>query len=112
LVTDECLPRCAKGGYALDVGCGAGWMLKRLSKVGWQVEGIEWDKKAAEIAQGRSKQKVYAGDFRDMNLPEAKYGLIFLSHVFEHFNEPRAVLGRLRNLLSARGKLVMIFPNA
>lgn len=111
IVPDECLPRERGKNFALDVGCGAGWMLKRLKQVGWQVEGIEWDKKAAEIAAERTGAKVYAGDFREIELPKEKYGLIFLSHVFEHFNDPLGSLQRFYELLAGKGKLVLIYPN-
>jgi 2-polyprenyl-3-methyl-5-hydroxy-6-metoxy-1,4-benzoquinol methylase len=112
LVLDECLPRSRGKDSALDVGCGAGWMLKRLAKVGWQVEGIEWNESAAEIARQRTGQKVWAGDFREIELPKEKYKLIYLSHVFEHFNDPLRALRRFYQLLSANGRLVMVFPNA
>jgi len=112
LVVDECLPRSRGKDWALDVGCGAGWMLKRLAKVGWQVEGIEWNESAAEIARQRTGQKVWAGDFREIELPKEKYNLIYLSHVFEHFNNPIGALKRFYELLSANGKLIMVFPNA
>ena len=111
MVHDECLPRARGNNFALDVGCGAGWMLKRLKQVGWQVEGIEWDKTAAEIAAARTGAKVYAGDFREIELPKEKYSLIHLSHVFEHFNEPLRLLERFYELLASGGKLVLIYPN-
>lgn len=111
IVHDECLPREREKGFALDVGCGAGWMLKGLKQVGWQVEGIEWDKKAAEIASQRTGAKVYAGDFKKIELPKGKYGLIHLSHVFEHFDDPLSLLPRFYELLSRKGKLVLIYPN-
>ncbi|HVE57175.1 MAG TPA: class I SAM-dependent methyltransferase, partial [Pyrinomonadaceae bacterium] len=111
IVLDECIPRERGKYFALDVGCGAGWMLKRLKQVGWQVEGIEWDKTAAEVAAERTGAKVWAGDFREIDLPENKYHLIFLSHVFEHFNDPLGALKRFYELLASQGKLVMIYPN-
>ncbi len=111
IVHDECIPHERGKYFALDVGCGAGWMLKRLKQVGWQVEGIEWDKKAAEVASERTGEKVWAGDFREIELPKEKYGLIHLSHVFEHFHDPLSLLKRFYELLSPKGKLVLIYPN-
>lgn len=87
-------------------------MLNRLRKVGWQVEGIEWNETAAEIARQRTGQKVWAGDFREIELPRERYKLIYLSHVFEHFNDPVGALNRFYELLSVNGKLIMVFPNA
>ena len=111
LAMDECLPRKRNSRFALDIGCGAGWMLKRLSKVGWIAEGIEWDADAAALASERSGRPVFAGDFRSLDLPKAKYDLIFLSHVFEHLNDPLNSLKRFYELLTPEGRLVMLFPN-
>ena len=111
IMHDECLPHARGQHFALDVGCGAGWMLKRLKQVGWQVEGVEWDKRAAAIAAERAGAKVWAGDFKEMELPGEKYGLIHLSHVFEHFDDPLSLLKRFYDLLSSKGKLVLIYPN-
>ncbi|MBK8809924.1 MAG: class I SAM-dependent methyltransferase [Acidobacteria bacterium] len=111
IVPDECIPRGESGRFALDVGCGAGWMLKRLKMVGWIAEGVEWDPNAAELASTRTGLNVFVGDFRSIDLPEAHYDLIYLSHVFEHFDNPNEVLVRLHGLLRNRGILVLIFPN-
>jgi SAM-dependent methyltransferase len=86
-------------------------MLKRLAKVGWIAEGIEWDESAAERARQRTGAKVWAGDFRNIDIPNARYKLIFLSHVFEHLYEPLEALGRFYELLDDGGKLVMFWPN-
>lgn len=112
LVIDECLPVSNGGGYAIDIGCGAGWMLKRLNRVGWNVEGIEWDEQAAEVARQRSGMPVSAGNFLTMDLEKGKYGLILLNHVFEHFSNTGLVLRRLRELLAEDGKIVLVYPNA
>lgn len=111
IVIDECIPRSNKTKNALDVGCGAGWMLERLGSIGWNVEGVEWDAKAATIAGERTGKKVWAGDFREIELENGRYGLIFLSHVFEHFHDPKGALRRFWELLEERGKLVLIYPN-
>jgi SAM-dependent methyltransferase len=111
MVPDECLPDERDKYYALDVGCGSGWMLKRLAKVGWKAEGIEWDESAAELARQRTGANVWTGDFRHIDLEKGNYSLIFLSHVFEHFRDPQGALERFFEVLDAKGKLVMVFPN-
>ena len=111
IVQDQCLPPERGKYFALDVGCGAGWMLQRLQQVGWQVEGIEWDAKAAEIAANRTGAKVWAGDFKEVELPKEKYALIHLSHVFEHLYDPLSLLERFYELLAPQGRLVLIYPN-
>ena len=112
IVMDECIPRSRGDQYALDIGCGAGWMLKRLTKVGWIAEGIEWDDDAARLAADRTGCKVWSGDFMETEIPAKRYGLIFLSHVFEHLHRPLESLKRFHELLIPGGKVVLLFPNS
>lgn len=111
LVIDELLPKGTGEHFALDLGCGAGWLMEKLKKVGWQTEGLEWNEAAAQRARDATKCNVFAGDFRTVDIPKNKYDLIVLSHVFEHFNDPKTALIRLRELLAEGGKVVMFYPN-
>jgi SAM-dependent methyltransferase len=111
LIMDECLPMGNGPHYALDLGCGSGWFMQRLQKVGWEVDGLEWNQEAAEKAQSITGCKVYAGDFRDIDLPKRKYDLIVLNHVIEHLTGPLTALQRLDDLLAEGGKIVLYYPN-
>jgi 2-polyprenyl-3-methyl-5-hydroxy-6-metoxy-1,4-benzoquinol methylase len=111
LVMDELLPKGAGEHFALDLGCGAGWLMEKLKKVGWQTEGLEWNEAAAQKAREVTNSNVFAGDFREVEIPRNKYHLIILNHVFEHFNDPKSALLRLRELLAEGGKIVMFYPN-
>jgi 2-polyprenyl-3-methyl-5-hydroxy-6-metoxy-1,4-benzoquinol methylase len=110
-VRDELLPRAQGRLRALEVGCGNGQLMLALQRVGYDVEGVEWDAAAADIARRATGSKVYNGDFRKVDLPKANYHLIVLQHVFEHLEEPLAALRRLKELLAPRGRLVLIYPN-
>jgi 2-polyprenyl-3-methyl-5-hydroxy-6-metoxy-1,4-benzoquinol methylase len=111
LVIDELLPKGVGEHFALDLGCGAGWLMEKLKRVGWQTEGLEWNEAAAEAARAATNCGVWTGDFRQVDIPRGKYHLIVLNHVFEHFNDPREALVRLRELLAEDGKLVLFYPN-
>jgi SAM-dependent methyltransferase len=111
LLIDECLPKGKGEHFALDLGCGSGWLMEKLKKVGWETEGLEWNEKAAQLARDVTGCNVWAGDFRSIELPKGKYQLIVLNHVFEHFSDPKNVLLRLRELLADGGKAVLFYPN-
>jgi len=49
-----------KSGRLLEVGCASGSFLHRMAGQGWQVEGIEYSEKIAEIARQAGYQ-VHAG---------------------------------------------------
>ncbi len=108
---DEMIPRAADGGRALDVGCGAGELLAKLTRAGWDAEGIEWNPRIAEIAARRTGRRIAAGGFLDSAPPSPRYRLVVLHHVFEHLSEPTAALGKIRDLLEPGGRAVLVYPN-
>ncbi|MDI1243726.1 MAG: class I SAM-dependent methyltransferase [bacterium] len=111
MLRDECIPNKRGVDWALDIGCGAGWLLKRLAKAGWLIEGVEWNKEAAELAASRTGAKVFDGDVMSLDLETQKYQLIVLSHVIEHLFEPNAVIKRIHDLLAPGGRAVLFLPN-
>lgn len=109
---DEMLPRPPLGERALDVGCGAGALMRSLSWAGWSVEGVDLDPRAAEAAREASGGSVHVGAFDEVDLPREAFQLIALFHSFEHFPDPLRVLARARELLSPKGRVVLVYPNA
>src|SRR5215471_12677634 len=110
-VPDELLPHAPDAVRALDIGCGSGALMRALNRVGWQVEGVEWDPTAAGGARQTSGQPVWTGDFRQIQLPLGAYDLVVLSHVFEHLDAPVPALIRIRELLAPAGRAVLRYPN-
>jgi 2-polyprenyl-3-methyl-5-hydroxy-6-metoxy-1,4-benzoquinol methylase len=108
---DELVPR-EEGAAALDVGCGAGTLLKDLARAGWQPEGLEPDPVAAQVARRNSGCPVSTTDLGHAAFPMESFQLIVLSHVIEHLPEPAASLRRLASLLKPAGRIVLIYPNS
>lgn len=110
-VIDELIPPRQGHLRALDIGCGSGKLMVALVRAGWDVEGVEWDPHAAEVARRTSGRPVQEGDFRRLDLPQGAFDLVVLSHVFEHLDDPVGGLRRLRELLAPGGRLVLFYPN-
>lgn len=110
-VIDELIPPCPGKLRALDIGCGSGKLMAALVRAGWEVEGVEWDGRAAEVARRTSGRPVQEGDFRLLDLPLGSFDLVVLSHVYEHLDDPVAGLKRLHDLLAPGGRVVLFYPN-
>jgi SAM-dependent methyltransferase len=110
-VPDELLPKRPPSRRALEIGCGSGDALISLKRVGWEPEGMEWDPMAARRARDFSGCPVADGDFLTSELPLNTFGLILMSHVFEHLDDPLKALARLRELLAPGGCAVLYYPN-
>ncbi len=97
-------------GKLLEVGTGNGSFLWLMSKLGWQVEGIEPDPVAAKAAKDTGLN-VWQCGIEDADLEAESYDAIVLHHVLEHIPEPKTVLEKLVNCLKPGGVLVCVTPN-
>lgn len=107
----ERLPRFARPGRMLEIGCAGGVFLQRMKNAGWRVEGIEFSETAAQTARDAG-HKVYAGTLESAPTPTHNYDLIVGWMVLEHLPDPIAALARLRAWTNPRGWLVLSVPNA
>lgn len=99
------------GGRLLEVGCGGGIVLKILADLGWEVEGVDFDRHAVENAR-RKGLNVHHGSLVEQGFEEGRFHAVVLSHVIEHVHDPRALLVECRRLLHPEGTLVVLTPNA
>ena len=100
----------AGGGRLLDVGFGNGGFLKIASEMGWNVEGIDFDPKAVEVAKARGLN-VRCASASDLHEFAGEYDVITISHVIEHVFDPSDLLRDLYRLLKPGGKLWLDTPN-
>lgn len=100
----------APPGRLLDVGCANGSFLRTMSRLGWQVEGIEPDGAAAEQAI-RAGLPVQVALLADCRLEPQSYDAVTLHHVLEHLPNPAAAVGQLADALRPGGRLISVSPN-
>jgi 2-polyprenyl-3-methyl-5-hydroxy-6-metoxy-1,4-benzoquinol methylase len=84
-----------KPGRLLEVGCASGSFLHRMAMAGWEVQGIEFSKKAAYKAQELG-YKVHVGSLETAPQPEVLFDLIVGWMVLEHLHEPVGSLKKLK----------------
>jgi SAM-dependent methyltransferase len=97
-------------GRLLDVGAGNGQFLWLMKELGWEVEGVEPDRYAAEIAASIGL-KVLCCPIEEAPLEPFSYDAVTLNHVIEHLPDPVNVLKKLAVCLKPGGLLVCIWPN-
>ena len=96
-------------GNALDVGCGDGLFLDRLSELGCQPFGLEVDARLVS-AETHKKHKIHIG-YLDSNFqPEEKFDLILMLDVLEHIENDVEALQHVRRCLAPDGVLVITVP--
>lgn len=105
------LRRAAGRASVLDVGCGDGLLLERLSPVCSRVTGIDPDPDAADRARERTADlpnvRVLRDDFLTAPLPPASFDLVIFSASLHHMDR-EAALRKARDLLSPGGLLLVV----
>jgi len=108
-----------KPGRILDVGCATGrtnypygrnGSLLQLKKLGWDVSGLEFDPKAAEIARNHGIT-VQVGRLPDGAFLGERFDVIRFNHVLEHSVSPSADLAAAAALLEEGGRIIVSGPN-
>jgi len=101
------------GARILDVGCGDGFhlnLLKNYGKKSWRLEGVDFDKRAVEMAE-KSGLIVHEGSIETLDLPANAFDLAFMIQTIEHLEKPPEILAAIRNILKPGGKLVIVTDN-
>jgi 2-polyprenyl-3-methyl-5-hydroxy-6-metoxy-1,4-benzoquinol methylase len=102
--------RAKPHGRLLEVGCGSGMILKSMQKLGWQVEGVDFDPAAVEAARKRGLD-VHLGTLSEQEFRANSFDAIIMGHCIEHVPDPINLLRECYRILEPGGRLVVITPN-
>lgn len=95
----------------IDVGCGTGWMSRRLLPFG-SVVGIDLSHEVLATAQKRIPEaRFMAGDFMQMDLAEIRADVVVTLEVLTHVADQGAFLQRISQLLRPGGYLMLATQN-
>jgi SAM-dependent methyltransferase len=105
-------PRAAQG-RLLEIGASSGFYLQGQRALGWEVEGIEIDAESAGYARQTYGLAIHTGDAETVlpTLPAARFDVVAMWHVLEHFHHPLHVLTQVCRVLKAGGLLMLEVPN-
>jgi SAM-dependent methyltransferase len=106
LALESMVRECPRG-RILDMGCGAGRLLRRATAAGLRIEGYEPVPASAERTARVTNVIVHSGRLRDI---QDRYDLIHTSDVLEHTPRPLDVLLEMRELLAPGGKILARGP--
>jgi len=100
-------------GKALEMGCYTGDVTELIAARYADVTVIEASEELVAVASARlsARARFVHGRFETVDVGE-RYDAIFLIHTLEHLDDPVAVLRRVRDWLSDRGRLFVVVPNA
>jgi SAM-dependent methyltransferase len=99
------------GGRVLDVGCGRGGFLKKLSKRGFEAFGTELEGQAARRAMQVDGIKIKTGPLLEADFDKDFFDAVCMWHVFEHLTEPKRTMEITDKILKPGGYLFLSMPN-
>lgn len=94
----------------LDVGCGAGTLLKAALNEGWQAEGIDVSRSSVEFLR-KQGIKVFHGDLSAARFSEGSFDVAAAIEILEHIPEPINVLKEIYQVLRPGGLLWATTPH-
>ncbi|MHB8519328.1 MAG: class I SAM-dependent methyltransferase [Limisphaerales bacterium] len=98
------------GARVLDVGCGVGQVVARLTAAGFEAHGVEVSEPNVERAQKVSPRcQVYDG--KHLPFADRYFAGVGALNVLEHVEEPEAFIAELVRVTEPGGRLVVSSPN-
>ena len=91
----------------LEVGCGAGGILKYYEENGCIVKGIDYDQNQLNYGRNQGLSLENKIEFLD----KKKYDLVILSHVLEHLVYPNKEIKEIKKYLKINGLLYIAIPS-
>lgn len=96
----------------VEIGCSAGFLLKRFKDYGINVFGIEPGKEAVEFARRiNGIREIECCMLEDIEDADRLYDAVILIQTFEHFADPLSSLSKIRGFLKKDSFLFIEVPN-
>jgi 2-polyprenyl-3-methyl-5-hydroxy-6-metoxy-1,4-benzoquinol methylase len=106
----DALKPARPGARALDVGCGAGQVVGRLTEAGCEAYGVDVSEPNIEKARKFSERcQMYDG--KHLPFPDQHFASVGALNVLEHVEEPEAFIAELVRVTEIGGRIVLSSPN-
>lgn len=99
-----------ENGKFLDIGCGNGSRLLKMRNLGWEVKGVELNKKAFNECINH-KLNVFNCTLEDTKFEDNFFDVIYMSHLVEHLANPQEIFEIVNRILKPNGLLYIKTPN-
>jgi SAM-dependent methyltransferase len=107
--TDSLKPARA-GARVLDVGCGAGQVVGKLTQAGFEAYGVDVSEPNIERARKHS-DRCFFYDGKHLPFPEKHFASVGALNVLEHVEEPEAFIPEMVRVVEPGGTVIISSPN-
>jgi SAM-dependent methyltransferase len=99
-----------KRGQLLEIGSFCGIFLERIRANGWEVTGLEPDRRVADYSRTKYGLNIVDGVLPNSALPAGHFDAVMMLHVIEHMPDPSENLREIHRILKPGGVLVVETP--
>ena len=98
------------GARVLDIGCGVGQVVNRLTQAGYESYGVDVSQPNLERARKISERcQLYDG--KQLPFPDSHFTSAGALNVLEHVDEPEAFIRELARVVEPGGRVLLSSPN-
>lgn len=99
-----------KGSRIFDFGCGSGYLVGELQKLGYDAHGSDFEKDAIDygLGQGIKNLKISTGE--KIDYPDGFFQAVTAFDVLEHIEDEKWAVRELTRILKPGGKIIITVP--
>ena len=106
----DTLRPASAGARVLDVGCGVGQVVARLTEAGYEAHGVDVSEPNIQRARAFSDRcQLYNG--KKLPFPDRFFASVGALNVLEHVDEPEAFIQEMVRVTQIGGRIVLSSPN-
>jgi 2-polyprenyl-3-methyl-5-hydroxy-6-metoxy-1,4-benzoquinol methylase len=110
-LVEQALRDCPQAKTALDIGAGAGLLIRECAARGLDAVGVEPSQSLVRIGREEFGLALHQGTFPHPALAGRKFDLVFLVDVIEHVPAPVELLRAAGEALTGNGRFVLVTPD-
>jgi SAM-dependent methyltransferase len=103
--------RYRQGNRLLEIGFGAGTFLQAAQRAGWNAEGVEVSKTAADHGSAEGL-KTFCGDLADAHYDDGSFDVVIASELLEHVPSPKVMIREVARIVRSGGLFWATTPNS
>lgn len=98
------------GSKIFDFGCGSGYLVGGLQKMGYDVCGIDFEEEAINYGFSSGVKNLKIGTGNAIDYADASFDMVTAFDVLEHIKDEKPSLGELFRVLKPGGKMIISVP--
>lgn len=98
------------GSRIFDFGCGSGYLVGELQKIGYDAYGNDFEKEAIDYGLSLGIKNLSLGFGNKLEYPDENFDLVTVFDVLEHIENERPVMLEFIRVLKPGGKIIISVP--